>query len=44
MRVRSTYEEDVFELDKVVDALGVKLELEFVDDLFETVSPVGHLD
>jgi hypothetical protein len=39
-----TYEEDVFELNEVVDTLGVQLELEFVDDLLEAISPVGHLD
>jgi len=37
------YQEDVFELNEVIDTLSVELELEFVDDLFETVSPVCHL-
>lgn len=34
---------DVAKLSNVVNALGVKLELEFVDNLFKAVSPVSHL-
>ena len=37
-----TYHEDFFELLNVVNALSVELELEFVNDLFHAVSPVGH--
>ena len=39
---RLTYHEDFFELLNVVNALSVELELEFVNDLFHAVSPVGH--
>jgi hypothetical protein len=31
------------QLVNAVNALGVELELELVDDLFKAVSPVGHL-
>jgi len=34
---------DVAQLVNAVNALGIKLELELVDDLFKAVSPVGHL-
>jgi len=34
---------DFAQLANVVNTLGVKLELEFVDDLFKAVSPVCHL-
>jgi len=35
-----TYIEDLLHLEKVVDALCVKLELELVPDLIEAVFPV----
>ena len=41
--VDGTYIENISELVNVVDSLSVELEFEFVDDLFESVSPVGHL-
>jgi hypothetical protein len=38
----SAYVEDLLHLQKVVNTLGVKLQLELISDLLETVFPV-HL-